>query len=335
VAELDAAPESLGNARKATNDHRLFGVLVTYRRPRELTSTLERLEAQTRPLDRLLVVDNASSHEVHDLVERKASAGLAVTYIDAGDNLGPAGGFGLGMTTLLDTAADEDWIFLFDDDDPPFFDDAVENADSFASRMVLTDPATGGVGISGGRFDSRAGRVVRIGDSEIDGAVPVDHITGGGLPAYRVAAVRQVGVLRSDLFFGFEELDYGLSMTRHGFHLYADGDRWKERKRVKREQGLLPTEEASQARASGTSMRITASSWRRYYSLRNLVFVLREQGADATALRVALSRGVLKPLVNLPLAPRQAWHSLGLGVRAGVDGWRGRLGRTVEPAEDG
>jgi hypothetical protein len=173
--------------------------------------------------------------------------------------------------------------------------------------------------------------VVRIGDSEIAGAVPVDHITGGGLPAYRVAAVRQVGVMRSDLFFGFEELEYGLRLTRAGFHLYADGVRWQERKRVKRERGLLPSEEVSERRAATTGLRITSSTWRRYYSLRNLVFVLREAGADATALRVAVGRGVLKPLVNLPLAPRDAWNSLKSGARAGFDGWTGRLGTSVQP----
>jgi rhamnopyranosyl-N-acetylglucosaminyl-diphospho-decaprenol beta-1,3/1,4-galactofuranosyltransferase len=310
---------------------RVFGVLVTYRRPDALAKTLDRLVSQTRRPDRLLVVDNGASGEVSDLVERAVTSGLPAVYIDAGDNLGPAGGFALGMEQLLVDAGDEDWVFLFDDDDPPFFDDAIADAAGFGAAMVAKDPATGGVGISGGRFDLARGRVIRVGDADIHDAVPVDHITGGGLPAYRVAAIRKVGVFRRELFFGFEELEFGLRLTRAGFRLYADGERWQLRKQVKRDRGLLPAEEISVERATATSVRITSLSWRRYYSLRNLVFILREMGAGSAAFRVALTRGLLKPLLNLPLNPRLGWHGLRIGTRAAVDGWKGRLGRSVEP----
>jgi hypothetical protein len=54
-------------------------------------------------------------------------------------------------------------------------------------------------------------------------------------------------------------------------------------------------------------------------------------GAGSAAFRVAVTRGLLKPLLNLPLNPRLGWHGLRMGARAAVDGWRGRLGRSVEP----
>ncbi len=279
-----------------------------------------------------MVVDNDSSPAVREIVEQAVAAGLAVEYLDAGDNIGPAGGFAVGMDRLLPNADDDDWVVLFDDDDPPFFDDALESATRFGSQMLANDPSTGAVGISGGRFDTRRGRVIRIGDAEIRGAVQVDLSTGGGLPAYRVAAIRKAGVFRRELFFGFEELEYGLRLTRSGFHLYADGEKWAERKRVKRERGLLPSEQESADRAAATGVRVVATSWRRYYSLRNLIFILREFGASGTALRVALVRGAIKPLVNLPIRPRPAWDSLRIGIRASWDGWRGHMGRSVEPA---
>jgi rhamnopyranosyl-N-acetylglucosaminyl-diphospho-decaprenol beta-1,3/1,4-galactofuranosyltransferase len=310
---------------------RVHGVLVTYRRPGQVSTTLDRLRNQSRPLDSLVVVDNGSDDAVAALVRRFADGGLRVSYVDPGDNLGPAGGFALGMGLLLDEADDSDWIFLFDDDDPPFYDDAIENALDFALKMTALDPDTAGVGISGGRFDQRRGRVVRVGDDEIQGPVRVDHITGGGMPGYRVAAVRRVGELRPELFFGFEELEYGIRLTRSGLSLYADGDQWRRRKEDKREQGLLPSEDISERRSSTTNVRIAENSWRRYYSLRNLVFILREIGADRAALEVAVGRGILKPLVNLPLAPRLAVASLRTGTRAVIDGWRGHLGRRVEP----
>jgi len=310
------------------DDPRFFGVLVTFNRPAELAVTLDRLRSQTRQLDRLLVVDNSSSPATRSAVD-----GQDAVYIDAGDNLGPAGGYALGMTKLLETAADDDWIFLFDDDDPPFFDDAIENASRFAQAMATASPAVGAVGISGGRFDLKTGRVIRIGDAEIQGTVAVDHITGGGLPAYRVGAVRDVGVFLSKLFFGFEELEYGLRLTKLGHALLADGEQWERRKTVKRKLGLLPSEQASEARSSNTNLKVAEPSWRRYYSLRNLIFVLRLHHASGTAMRVAVTRGILKPLANLVTSPRLAWANLRFNWKAIRDGWQGRMGRTMTPEQ--
>lgn len=310
------------------DSHRFFGVLVTFNRLTELAVTLDRLAAQTHPLDRLLVVDNGGGAENWDAVE-----GHPAEYIDAGDNLGPAGGFALGMTRLLESASDDDWIFLFDDNDPPFFDDALENAARFAQTTAETNPDVGGVGISGGRFDLKTGRVLRVGDAEIHGTVAVDHITGGGLPAYRVGAVKKVGVFLPELFFGFEELEYGLRLTAAGHPLFADGEQWARRKTVKRGVGLLPPEQVSAARSANTNLKVSEPSWRRYYSLRNLIFILRLHDASATAFRVAISRGIFKPLANLVTSPRLAMANLSLNWKAIRDGWRGRMGRTVAPEQ--
>lgn len=310
---------------------RLHGVLVTFDRPKALQRTMGRLLAQTRRPDTLLVVDNGVVEPAEAVAADFRERGLPVDYRASGDNIGPAGGFALGMADVLDTAGDDDWIVLLDDDDPPYFDDALEGAMVFASEQLQRDPRTGGVGISGGRFDLTRGRVVRIGDSEINGPVLVDHITGGGLPTYRVAAIRDVGVMRADLFFGFEELELGLRLTAGGYRLYADGEAWRNRKIDKRGKGLLPPEEVSAARASRTSVRVTPASWRRYYSLRNLILILRASGNRFAALRVSVSRGIGKPLVNLFVSPRTAATQLALGWRAVKDGWMGRTGRTFEP----
>lgn len=310
---------------------RMYGVLVTFDRPVILADTLDRLTAQTRQLDGLIVVDNGADGSAESVTKVHAPPVSDLRYVRTKANIGPAGGFALGMREFLDVAEDDDWIFLLDDDDPPFFDDAIERASRFAVEQAERDARTAGVGISGGRFDPRRGRVVRIGDDEISGAVPIDHVTGGGLPAYRVGPLRQVGVMRSELFFGFEELDMGLRLTRAGFCVYADGEAWKERKEVKRQAGLLPPEEVSARRADSIGWRTSTPSWRRYYSLRNLIQILRESGHGLSAARVSIARGLLKPAINLLISPRSASSNLRLGWLAVRDGWAGRTGRTLEP----
>ena len=310
---------------------RMYGVLVTFDRPLILANTLDRLTAQTRQLDGLMVVDNGADGSAESTTKVHAPPVPDLRYVRTPANIGPAGGFALGMREILDMADDDDWIFLLDDDDPPFFDDAIERASKFAVEQARHDSRTAGVGISGGRFDPRRGRVVRVGDDEISGVVVIDHIAGGGLPAYRVGPLRQVGVMRPELFFGFEELDLGLRLTRAGFKIYADGEAWKERKAMKRQTGLLPPEEVSARRADSIGWRTGTPSWRRYYSLRNLIQILRESGHGLSAARVSVARGLLKPLVNLPISPRSASANLKLGWLAVRDGWSGKTGRTLEP----
>ncbi len=309
---------------------RLLGVLVTFHRPAQLRVTMDRIAAQSRPLDQLVVVDNGSDPETAALIH-ELEAESAARYVDAGSNLGPAGGFALGMERLLAGAADDDWIVLLDDDDPPFFDDAFEGIARFAEEMVERDPRTGAVGISGGRFDRRRGVVVRIGDELIHGAVSVDHITGGGLPAYRVSVVRDVGYPLEELFFGFEELEYGLRMTDAGYRLYADGEVWRRRKGVKRDLGLLPSEEESLERRAKVRIAVSVPPWRRYYSLRNLISILRSDRRTWTAIKVSVGRGLVKPVVTLFVEPDGAWENLKLSWRAVWDGWTRRMGRTVDP----
>lgn len=311
---------------------RAHGVLVTFDRPETLANTLDRLTAQTRQFDFLMVVDNGVISPAESVTKVHAPPVRELRYVRTGANIGPAGGFALGMREVLEFAADDDWVFLLDDDDPPFFDDAIERAFRFALEQTARDAKTAGVGISGGRFAPRRGRVIRVGDDEISGAVPIDHVTGGGLPAYRVGPLRQVGVMRPELFFGFEELDMGLRLTRAGFKMYADGEAWKERKEVKRRAGLLPPEQVSARRADSTAWRTADPSWRRYYSLRNLIQILRESGHGLVAARMSISRGLLKPMVNLLISPRSASASLKLGWLAVRDGWAGRTGRTLEPS---
>src|SRR6478609_7116777 len=92
----------------------VFGVLVTHRRPDELTKSLDALTTQSRALDHLIVVDNDDDERVRDLV---AGQPVATTYLGSRRNLGGAGGFALGMLHALALGAD--WVWLADDDGRP------------------------------------------------------------------------------------------------------------------------------------------------------------------------------------------------------------------------
>jgi hypothetical protein len=77
--------------------------------------------------------------------------------------------------------------------------------------------------------------------------------------------------------------------------------------------------------------RLDEPGWRRYYHVRNQIFILRRYGSRAAAARRTLVLGIGKPLANLVVSPRRAVGHLRLGIKASRDAWSGRMGRRVEP----
>lgn len=93
---------------------RIVAVVVTHKRRELLAESLKVLTAQTRPIDHLIVVDNANEPEVGELVREQP---VDSTYLGSEHNLGGAGGFALGMLHALTLGAD--WVWLADDDGRP------------------------------------------------------------------------------------------------------------------------------------------------------------------------------------------------------------------------
>src|SRR5699024_6272738 len=72
------------------DSRRIVAVVVTHRRRELLAASLDVVCGQTRPIDHLVVVDNADEQAVRELVE---SQPVEATYIGSRHNLGGAGGF--------------------------------------------------------------------------------------------------------------------------------------------------------------------------------------------------------------------------------------------------
>lgn len=302
---------------------RLFGVLVTFRRPAALALTFERLAQQDRVLDHLIVIDNAPTEASHAAVEAAGASAGSVEHLEMEDNLGFTGGVAAGMHRVLEIADDRDWIVVLDDDDPVPYPTIFSELERFAEEMLARDDRTAGVGISGGRFDWRRGRIRRVPDRELQGSVRVDHVAGNQVPFYLVAAVREAGTFHAPLFFGLSEIEFGLRLTRAGYSFYANGDIWRQRRGDAGRLGL----------DLRPAWRLGPTNWRRYYVLRNSIYMLRRFSHPGTALRVT-AVNLLKPLINLPVEPRLATRHLAMNIRATWDGWAGRMGLRVQPDSD-
>lgn len=91
-------------------------VVVTYNRQALLAKTLAAIEAQTRPVDRLYVVNNASTDQTEAYLRaRRFSRPTTVATLPS--NSGGAGGFASGLSKALTDGYD--WVWLMDDDTVP------------------------------------------------------------------------------------------------------------------------------------------------------------------------------------------------------------------------
>lgn len=97
---------------------RVTAVIVAYNREELLRETLAGLAGQRRPVDEIVVVNNASTDNSAAVVREVAPEARLITLTE---NTGGAGGFAVGMAAALAELPehDPDWIWVMDDDTVP------------------------------------------------------------------------------------------------------------------------------------------------------------------------------------------------------------------------
>lgn len=290
-------------------------MVITYRRPEQLQITLELLAQQTAAPETVLVVDNDPGGSAAEV-----ASSMGCHYMLMGYNAGPAGGLAAGVAAVLDRAGRDDWVLFVDDDDPPSQGHTLAVLLATAATAEAMGVEVAAVGNAGGRFDRRKGLLRRVPDGDLEGMVTVDYLGGNQFPIYRAEALRRAGGPRSQLFFGFDDLELGLRLQSFGYRLVVPGDLWLASRIELGRMGLSPRQ------ASGIRRR---ARWRRYYSSRNLVWLAKEYGGLVPAV-IASVRSALLPAIADVVRER----SIGAAVpalRGLVDAWRERLGNVVQP----
>ena len=199
---------------------RIVGVVVTHKRRELLAESLKVLGSQTRPLDHLVVVDNAAEDDVRELV---VSSGIPVSYLGSQHNLGGAGGFALGILYALSLGAD--WVWLADDDGRPEGPKVLKTLLDCAQRHGLAEVSPVVCDIDDPdrlAFPLRRGVEWRRLRSELfaDGDDSADLLPGiaslfnGAL--FRASAIDTVGVPDLRLFVRGDEVEVHRRLVRSG-----------------------------------------------------------------------------------------------------------------------
>ncbi len=290
---------------------------MTRNRPQILKRTLQLLLSQTRAPDCVLVVDNGPSKETESVVS--AFSPTLVNYHAMRENVGPAGAAAYALDRLSQQGFE--WIYWGDDDDPPASADTIERLIEIAAN---TGEDTGAVGAVGGMWDWATGEIRRVPDEALSGLISVDAISGNQHLILRAELVAKVGLPDSRLFFGLEELEYCLRIRAAGYRLLVDGDLMRE---YRARSGHL----RRRRRRSIVPHCSYASIWRQYYSTRNYIFAMTRTFQHPELARRELFKAIGRTCFSWARGPKYGSAFTRLQIRGVVDGYLGRMGRTVIP----
>lgn len=250
-------------------------VVVTHNRYEMLTRCLAALEAQTRQVDAILVVDNASTDGTP---ERLAADHPSAELHRLGENVGGSGGFEAGVAEGVRRG--HRWLWLMDDDVLPA-DDALEQllttrdrlaavADPvvLASRVEWKDEQLHPTNLPG--IDFR--RYYETLESAAERALPLRWSSFVSV-MIRTDAIARHGLPLGRYFIWFDDVEYTARILRDepGFFVPRSVVRHHSQSRYTTPSGMGD---------------------RFYYSLRNRIFVLR-----GPALRPLEKLRLMKPLL--------------------------------------
>jgi glycosyltransferase involved in cell wall biosynthesis len=294
-------------------------------RPEPTEQTVAALLAQEPPPDVVLLIDNAGTPAVGEVLEAAAAGRPEVEILSLPRNLGCAGGFEAGLRKLLERD-DIDLIAGFDDDATP-----LPGCLAALARAATELPAVGAVGaLSHDPAGTLAWPMLPVGDSRPvatvdqararaggDAGLAVHSLAWHGL-MFPVEVLRRHGVVWGELFLQYEDIELGLRYRAAGLNMYL----------VPAAECIHPPPPPSRAvTLFGRQIDVTAqNAAKEYLSLRNGLLVRRRHDGlrfwYGTGPFVLL-RGLLSALA-LDLPKRTALrHVLLRGV---LDGLRGRVG---------
>jgi glycosyltransferase involved in cell wall biosynthesis len=263
------------------SEKKFAAFIVTYNRPDILMDTIQKMLDQTRPPDKLLIVDN---NDNDDTKNKLAQLYPNVAHVKVGHNSGFAGGGNIGLKTLAKEGYE--WILWADDNDPPYTNDTFEKLLQLATTYKGN---CGQVGVVGHKINRRTGLLIRTTNEELEKGeyLEVDTIGGGMIKIIKGESVLKGVVPSPKLFFGFEDLDHDLQQQKAGYKILVHSGLFLDLRKkwdrmsvnrpaiLKKDEGVL---------------------WRDYYSIRNSLCVMAKNGyytAFFSLLFVSIGKSLL------------------------------------------
>ncbi|WP_211317547.1 glycosyltransferase [Sphaerotilus hippei] len=203
---------------------KVVAVVVTFNRKALLIECLAALLRQSCPLQKIVLIDNASTDGTHEaLGELGHLSHPSIDYHRLSSNTGGAGGFHEGMKRGLALAPD--WLWLMDDDAEPA-DDALEQLQLGQCQDSTVAVACMPVGTDGvpqwvhrGWHDPKSSDLVgltHLSQKDLIGTpVQIGFASFVGI-CVSARAARQIDLPRKEFFIHFDDYEYCIRLGQLG-----------------------------------------------------------------------------------------------------------------------
>lgn len=291
-------------------------VVVTYNRAKLLQECLDALAAQTRPVDQVIVVDNASTDDSAQVAEKHPAVS---TLVKLSKNTGGAGGFCAGIAHALAAKqlANRDFIWIMDDDTiptPTALEQLLRAGDDYPGNPAVL--ASKAEWIDGTEHPMNAHRerplmskslkraARRIGTRQVRAASFVSILV-------EVGQVRRCGLPIADYFIWNDDLEYTARLLKDRVGLYVPASIVVHK---------------TKAPASATE----APGDRFFYESRNKIWFLRYSTGLRVKDRVLYGGSMVVRWCRMWLASNEKKKMLKLGAKGVGAGLRSRPRPNVE-----
>jgi GT2 family glycosyltransferase len=308
-------------------------VVVAYNNEDNIRKLMDSLLAQSKPVEEVIVIDNASSDNTAKIVKEKFPQ---LTLLENAANTGVGGGYAQGLAYAYQKGCE--WVWLLDGDSVPQTSALEELAKAFASLrtthskigILASCPVNPSTNERYNGFLWR-GRFVRLPEELVrcQEPFPVDStISSGCLVSRRI--VEDIGLPRADFFMDFVDHEYNLRVRRSGYEIifvpasvvyHEIGQSLVIRSQIVRAMARLATRGPLGVGAP----------WRQYYVVRNQAYTFWHEFRNYRAL-FFFALQVMRMIIGMLLFnDKDKVKRIRYIVRGLKDGFGGKLGKTVAP----
>ncbi|MDP9751446.1 glycosyltransferase family 2 protein [Thermoanaerobacter pentosaceus] len=301
-------------------------VVVTYNRKNLLIECLEALQKQTRPIQGIYLIDNASTDGTPELLLEKGyiselppqnlkepwekefsisnftdGNSIKLHYVRMYENTGGAGGFYEGVKRGYEKGYD--WLWLMDDDAEPK-EDALEKLETYflldnisALACLKVDKNMNILHPHRGYFNFKnvfSGIVKKFDKSDIKKEfIEIDHASFVGI-LVNSKAIMKIGYPKKEFFIHYDDVEYCIRLRTIGKILLIP-------------KSIIVHKEAAKGGVEKSflgrrSKRIEFNKfWLSYYGMRNLVWLGKQYSENELLFYIQMIKHLIRLLVGVIL----------------------------------
>jgi GT2 family glycosyltransferase len=330
---------------------KVCAVVVTYNRKNLLVECLESLRKQSRPIQGIYIIDNASTDGTPELLLEKGYISelppqnlkeswekefsiqnltdredIKLHYVRMRENTGGAGGFYEGVKRGYERGYD--WLWLMDDDAEPK-EDALESLSIYFKNSNIVGLA-GSVLLPNGTIAINHRVKINLKNISFSIQIPlqleeyqkqtveIDMASFVGLSVKR-NAIEKIGFPKKDFFIHHDDAEYCIRLRSIGKILLVP-------KSVIFHKEAAKTNGIERKFLGRKSIRRDLSKfWLTYYGERNLVWLGRKYSENQVLFYYQMIKRLLKEILGIILFDDHKFKRINCVINAYLDGLRGKF----------